>query len=165
MSDRARVLRAGLVRLLLLAATWWAISEGDRRAQGFAVVAVVAATAASLRIAPPGARARPRLVALLRLVRFFVVQSVLGGADVARRALHPRLPIDPGVVEVALRHRDPRVRAAVATLVSMLPGTVAATVGEESMLVHSLDVGLDVSGRVAEAEARVAAALGAGSAP
>jgi multicomponent Na+:H+ antiporter subunit E len=120
----------------------------------------VATTAASTVLAPPSGGVWLRPLGTLRLVGFFVVQSVLGGVDVARRSIHPSLPISPGLVEVELEHDDARVRAGVAAVVSMLPGTVAATIGQQSILVHALDTGQDVAARVRAAERRVASALG-----
>jgi hypothetical protein len=64
-------------------------------------------------------------LALLRLAGLFLVQSAVGGIDVARRALDPRLPISPGLVDVDLEHDDLSIRVALAALISLLPGTIA----------------------------------------
>jgi multicomponent Na+:H+ antiporter subunit E len=152
--------RSVLFRSGAFAATWWILSEGAWRGWPFGAAAVVVATAASIRVAPPRRTPRPRILGVCRLVGFFARGSIVGGIDVARRALDPRLPIAPGIVEVRLEHQDDRVRAGVVAVVSMLPGTVAATVGPRTMVVHGLDVGQEIQGRVSQAEHRVADALG-----
>ena len=59
--------------------------------------AAFAATWVSLRLLPPGAwRLRP--LPLLRLAVRFLRQSIVGGVDVAWRALAPRMPLRVGTV-------------------------------------------------------------------
>src|SRR5215831_10175040 len=67
-----------------------------------AVAAVVAATWTSLRLLEPNtSRRSPR--AIVQLVLLFLYHSVVAGADVARRALDPRLPLHPGFVAYPTR--------------------------------------------------------------
>ena len=82
-----------------------------------------AATWTSLRLLPPvGARLRP--VALARFgVRFFW-QSAIAGADVARRALDPALPLRPGFARCPTRLAPGSTRDAFCALSSLLPGTL-----------------------------------------
>jgi hypothetical protein len=59
-----------------------------------AVVAVLAATWASLRLLPPSGY-RASVLGLARLAGRFLGESVVAGLDVAKRALDPRLPMRP----------------------------------------------------------------------
>ena len=86
-------------------------------------MAVVAATWTSLHLLPPGG-ARGSPAALRRLALRFLYQSVVAGADVARRALDPRLPLRPGFVAYPVGFPPGAARNVFATLTSLLPGTV-----------------------------------------
>jgi multicomponent Na+:H+ antiporter subunit E len=118
-----------------------------------------AATWTSLRLSPPaGARLRP--VALARLGLRFFWQSAIAGADVARRALDPALPLRPGFVRCPTRLAPGPRRDAFCALSSLLPGTLPT--GSDrggALLAHCLDVGQDVVAQMAEEEAAFLAAL------
>ncbi len=84
----------------------------------------------------------PALVAW-RVVRFlprFLMQAVLGGADVARRAVDPRLPVAPGWVRLPLTGTLDHVNVLVGGIISVLPGTVAAGPADRIMDVHVLNL-------------------------
>jgi multicomponent Na+:H+ antiporter subunit E len=127
-------------------------------------VLVGAATAAgatwtSLRLLPPGT-GRLRLSAFARLVVRFFGQSAVAGADVARRALDPGLPLRPGFVLCPTRLAPGRARDAFCTIASLLPGTLPAGSEPGALLMHCLDVGQDVPAQMADEEAMFRAALG-----
>jgi multicomponent Na+:H+ antiporter subunit E len=153
---RARLL---VVRPAGFAVLWVVLHEGELRGWGFALVAIVLGTALSHRLLPARGRAGFRPVGLVRLAGLFLTQSVSGGVDVARRAVDPRLPVRPGMVELDLEADDLSTRVGVAALVSLLPGTICVR-AEHRMRVHSIDVGTDVTARVRAAERSVIRALG-----
>ena len=123
-------------------------------------VTAVAATWMSVRLLPPGT-SRPSLKALTGLVLHFLRQSVIAGADVARRALDPRLPLKPGFVPYkVLSLSSGEARNVFAMLTSLLPGTVP--IGEEDgrFVYHCLDVDQPVVSELAAEEAALSRALG-----
>lgn len=140
-----------LVLWIVLAGT----APGD-----FAVGLLAAALAAwaSVTLLPPG-RGRFSARGSARLAAHFLVQSVVAGWDVARRAFHPRLPIKPGFVQYPVGFAPGPERAAFKAFTSLLPGTV--TVGEEEagILYHCLDVDQPVLRELAVEEARLRGAL------
>jgi len=87
------------------------------------------ATWTSLYLAP-SVESNPSFVRLVILVPRFVRESVIAGADVARRALDPRLPLRPGFVFYPTGLSRGMQRNVFTTLTSLLPGTVPT--GEES---------------------------------
>jgi multicomponent Na+:H+ antiporter subunit E len=104
---------------------------------GLAAVAV--ATWTSLRFLPPKG-SRFRLAALGALAASFLRQSVVSGADVAWRALNPRLRLDPGLVAYPLRLPPGGQRSAFCALSSLMPGTLPTGTDEHgALLVHCLD--------------------------
>jgi len=105
-----------------------------------AVVAVGAATWASLRLLPPE-RWRLRPVALAGLVLRFLRQSVVAGVDVARRALDPRLSVRPGFVVYPVRLGPGAAQNTFSTLAGLVPGsTPVGPAHGGGLLIHCLDV-------------------------
>lgn len=150
-----KALRAAPGRLPLFALLWWVLSEGSLEGGTFALLSVSFATLASLLLVPPGSfRWRPW--GLLGFVPYFLWQSLLGGLDVARRALSPALPLEPGFTELPLRLRGEAAQAFLAWTVSLLPGTASAELLEGSLKVHVLDTRVPAVERLARLEAQVA---------
>lgn len=117
------------------------------------LVAALAGAGISLGLLPPGA-VRLRPVALVGLALRLLWQSIIAGADVARRALDPRLPIKPGLVRYPVGLPPGSTRNTFTTLMSLLPGTVPiATNMRDHLVVHCLDVGQPVINQLAAEEA------------
>jgi multicomponent Na+:H+ antiporter subunit E len=131
------------LRLAVAAAIWWALAGGVPGGAGAAVaiVAVAATAVAGLALRGRGAR-RPRVHRMPRFVAFFLWRSVLGGVDVARRALTPRVAVDPGFVDYDPRLPEGSARALHIALVSVMPGTlVAEELAPGGMVrVHVIDI-------------------------
>lgn len=150
----------GLLFLLL----WLVVTEGDPGAVVPGLGAAAAATWASLRLLPRAAAAAwPRPLAALRLALRFLNQSVLGGVDVARRALSPRMRLSPGFVQCRLDRLPPGpARHAFAAEMSLLPGTLGAGLENDTLILHCLEAGPAVIRQAEEEQALLAEALGAG---
>ena len=149
---------AGLLAFWLLLARPWGGNAGDAAWADLvvAVLATVAATWASLRLLPlaPG---RIRFGALVRLAGRFLWQSLVGGVDVARRAFHPRLPLDPGYLAYPVRIPDGPRRDAFGALTSLMPGTLpVGTDADGALVYHCLDLRQPVSAGLARDEALMA---------
>lgn len=126
------------------------------------IVALAAATWASLRLFPPG-RARLKPIAFARLVSRFLRQSIVAGADVAWRALDPRLPLRPGFVIYPAHLPPGPALDALCALTSLAPGTLPAGSNDSgAVVVHCLDVGQPVQANLAADEELLTRALGLG---
>lgn len=149
--DVARVAGGRGAAFLLL---WWALTEGTG---GFAVAAVVAPLAvwATFTLGPPH-RGRLCVAGLLRFATFFLRQSLIGGLDVARRALDPRLPIAPGLYEYPVHLTAERARVLLANSLSLVPGTVSAELHANHIRLHVLDERLPIERTLRRLEASVA---------
>ena len=143
-------------RAVLLALLWWVLAEGRFDSPLLSAALVCAAAAASVPLSAPG-RARYRVVRVPRLALYFMRQSLLGGWDVARRALAPRLPVEPALMrfELALPAGLPTVLFA--WLVSLTPGTASVSIDGATLLVHALYARLPVEAQLRALEAHVAA--------
>jgi multicomponent Na+:H+ antiporter subunit E len=148
-----------LLRAVAFLALWLVLAGADPVDLVAGAVAVVAATWASLRLLPPGS-ARVSPAALARLALRFACQSVIAGADVARRAFDPRLPLRPGFVRYPVRFPPGPARNAFTALTSLLPGTVPAGEERGQLLYHCLDLDQPVASQLAAEEAALSRALG-----
>jgi len=163
-SPGGAALRYGLPRSAVSRAAWfvalWLVIAGAEPADlPVGAVAAAAATWTSLLLLPPGG-ARSSPIAIARLALRFLYESIIAGADVARRALDPRLPLRPGFVTYPVRFPPGATRNVFTTLTSLLPGTVP--IGEESgeLVYHCLDVDQPVISQLAAEEAALSRALG-----
>lgn len=152
-----RLLRTDFVRWLLLYGLLWVLLSG---AQGWLFGAVCAAAASLLSLALSVPVPRCRLRALPRLLGFFVWEMALGGWDVARRVLDPKLPVAPIWVAYPLVHTHPRRQMLLGTLVGIMPGTLASRIVDNRLRLHILDQGLPWQRTLAQLEQHLNAFLG-----
>lgn len=77
---------------------------------------------------------------LLGFAGFFLFESIRGGVDVARRTLHPRMPIRPEFFEHEVRLPAGQPEVLLISIISLLPGTLSAEFdpGRSTLVVHSL---------------------------
>jgi multicomponent Na+:H+ antiporter subunit E len=148
---RARFWRAAVALALV-----WAGLNGTDLASWIIGVPVVACAAFLATAMPAGRRWRLRGAGLPSFLAFFLLESLRGGFDVARRVFHPRLPVHPGFVtfETTLPEGSPRLLFA--NVVSLLPGTVSAGIEGNRIRVHALDASLDLNDALRALETRVA---------
>lgn len=152
---RKHLVAGVLVRLGLFGLLWLVITEGRPGSWVVGLVFVAAATWLSLALhQSPGWRLRP--LGLLRFVPYFAWYSLRGGVDVAWRALHPRMPLNPGLLEYQLRLPTPAARVFLAGVLSLLPGTLGARIEGPRLIVHALDLEQNLPEALAELEVRVA---------
>ena len=101
-----------------------------------------------------------RWQAIPAFLGFFLRELFSGGWDVARRALHPSLPVSPAWKTFALTSRDPRVCLLLSAMVGLLPGTLSSHYEDQTLHVHTLDQHQDWEKTVAQLELRLSQLLG-----
>ncbi len=93
----------------------------------------------SVRLYPP-VPSRFCIIPALSLLWFFLRHSIVAGVDVAWRALHPRLPLCPGFVEVECDIPKGVQRDVHLAMCSLLPGSLPVENKEnQSVVLHCLD--------------------------
>lgn len=149
------MVQRALPQLVLLVVVWWALVDGSPRAWLAGALAVSVGYAA-YRLSgghrPTGLR--PSHVA--GFLFYFAWQSVLGGWDVSRRALTPRLPLRPELLKHPLTLSSRESRIFFTNALSLLPGTIGADLRGDDLVVHLLVGGPDAAARTLELERRVA---------
>ncbi|TVQ33385.1 MAG: cation transporter [Phycisphaeraceae bacterium] len=153
-------LRALVGRTLIFFLLWAALAGREFLNEWpLVVVSVCAATAASFLMWPPQTWAwRP--AGLITFAPYFLWQSLMGGTDVARRALSPKLPISPGVFEMDLRLKREPARVFLIWTVSLLPGTAGIGLNEQRMRIHVLNTDAPNESRLRRLEDAVASLFG-----
>ena len=148
-----------LERLIVFALLWWVLAEGDGSSWMFGAPFALFASVASLRLTPErGWRLRPLSAA--RFAGFFAYHSVIGGVDVAWRAVRPSMPISPGFVICPMRLPTESARVLLADTVSLLPGTLSsASKATRWSCTCSTDT-MPIRSDVERVEERIASALG-----
>lgn len=129
-------LQTALFRALLFALVWWVLVDGVTNSWPIGLPVVMLATLLSVLLLPPTSWS---LVGIVRFIPFFIWQSIRGGIDVASRAMHPLLPISPGLIDYRFRLPPGLPRVIMSNVVNLLPGTLSVELHEENLCVHVLD--------------------------
>lgn len=148
-----------LTRLTLFALLWLVLAGTDPLSWIIGVPAVLFAAYAATRLSTL-VGADPKPLQLLAFGPFFVWESILGGIDVARRVLGPRLRIDPALVSYRPRLRDPAAQVVFLDTISLLPGTLSADFRAGVAEVHALDGDASVVAGLERLERQVARLFG-----
>lgn len=147
-----RLIRVIAVRGALLTLVWVILAGWDAAYLGYGIVSVVSATALSLTMFPvrtrdsePSASAFSQVKATLTLPLWFMRQSIVGGADVAWRAMRRRVDVEPAVVTASCRLPDGNALQVALLMMNLMPGTMVQRVTEDGDTVelHTLSTELD----------------------
>lgn len=153
---RPRNIAAMILGFCLWLGLWALLSQGQGWAFGIPLAALATMLASRLQL-----KWLPlRLRALPILIGFFLRELFSGGWDVARRALHPRLPIDPGWQTFNLTTRDARVSLLLSAMVGLLPGTLSSHYEGSTLHIHALDQQQNWQATVARLEQLLTRLLG-----
>lgn len=130
-------------RLLLFGLLWWTLTAGYKDAAVFGapvvIIAALVSTLTRIRSRASGTTLRAaRLPALIRLIGFFLWNSLRGGIDVAVRAFRHPMPLKPDLIDYPLRLPPGPTPVLMASMVSLMPGTLAV-IAEGRLRVHVLD--------------------------
>lgn len=131
-------LRGIAIRILAFMLLWWVLTEGGSVLSVLGVLGVGLAVLASCWLLPP--RTWPlRPLAVVRFLPFFLWQSLLGGWDVALRAIRFRVDVGPIVITHVFALESQPARVLFLWVVSLLPGTAAMDLLGDRVRIHVLD--------------------------
>ena len=126
-------------RIAIFSFTWWVLAKGAYDSWQVGIPAILAAIYVDYRLFRPQTN-RWSIGGFIILALFFLKLSVTSGIDVVLRIYHPRLPLNPAMVEYPLRLTSEAACHLFVCTVSLLPGTLSAELGAHSLVVHVLDV-------------------------
>lgn len=135
-------LKRGVVHLMFFAGLWWLLTEGDLASWLIGFAAVPTATWLSVILFSSTDKIEERISTsgLLGFIPFFLWQSLRGGLDTARLAVHPNAPVHPGFFRYNTSLPTNSQRLFFLHLVSLLPGTASTKLQGTEILVHVLDM-------------------------
>jgi multicomponent Na+:H+ antiporter subunit E len=138
---------ASAARFIFFLGLWLAIANWNKEDIPIGVAASVLALLISLSLLPP-TTIRPRLAPLVKLNLRFLSSSILAGVDVARRAIRPRLDLNPGFVALPFTLPPGFARNAFLVYSSLQPGTLPTSAEGEMLQVHGLDILLPIAASI-----------------
>lgn len=148
-------------RTLVLVAVWAVLVEGRPGDLLIGLPLAIAIALYTLRLSPPGeSRRRLRPAVLLALAPRVFWLSVVGGVDVARRALRTPPDLDPDTVRFPLDPPSAPVAVGLSVILTLMPGTLAAEVDDAVLTVHVLDRNQPMEAALRDLEDRLRRGLG-----
>jgi multicomponent Na+:H+ antiporter subunit E len=135
---RGLLSKNAMFRIIFFAILWWILTGGVPESWLVGLPTVLISVFVSLALTD---RPHSHLnkLAMIPFVGFFAKASVRGGIDVAMRAFHPLLPINPDLVEYPLKLANPSARILMTNIISLLPGTLGVELQDDKITVHVLD--------------------------
>jgi len=74
----------------------------------------------------------------LLYIPWLLIQIVLANVQVAYLVLHPRMPIEPGLLLFRTKMRKGIARVTLANSITLTPGTITASLEEGNYIIHNL---------------------------
>lgn len=135
---------------------WWVLTEADPKGTGFGFIAATLTGLGGVAVASRWQH-RLRVLAIPGFIFYFVRLSLIAGVDVARRTLHPKLPMAPQMIRVPIQLPAGAPRWLLGNTLSLLPGTLSVDIDDDHLLLHALDGKQPIAEQVADTERRIAA--------
>jgi multicomponent Na+:H+ antiporter subunit E len=124
-------------RLVAYAAIWSILTAGNLTSWLWGAPAIIAAAAFNPFRGDASWTWHPSR--LPRFVPVFIWFSLRSAVDVAWRALQPRRPLQPTLVDYFWRLPPGRSRIFLANLINLMPGTLCVHIADRALTVHLLD--------------------------
>ena len=84
-----------------------------------------------------------KIVFLLVYIVVLFKEIILANLDVAYRVIHPKMPINPGIVIIKTELRQDLAKMILANSITLTPGTFTLDIEGDRLLVHWIDVKTD----------------------
>ena len=81
-----------------------------------------------------------KVVYLIAYIPVFFWAMIKANFDVAYRVIHPRMPINPGIVLIKTDLKSDSGKLALANSITLTPGTLTMDVKGDNMLIHWINV-------------------------
>ena len=147
--------------LFLLLLAFWLLLSGhyDFWLIGLGLISSVSVVLLATRMGIVDAEGLPlsMVPGLLCYVPWLFGTVIRANFDVARRILHPRLPITPRAIHVPAGQRTAPGQASYANSITLTPGTISLEVSDDEIEVHALSEGAAEDLQSGEMGRRVAA--------
>lgn len=146
-----------LSRGILFTLLWWVLTDAVTTSWWIGAPAILIAVGTSLKLLPPIPFA---WYEFLKFLPFFFIHSLMGGIDVAWRAFHPNMPIDPDIIDYPTLLPPGLPQMFMATTINLLPGTLSTTLDRNVLKVHVLNVRKEFTTELKSVEKSIAQMFG-----
>ena len=108
---------------------------------GVAVAFLVASLFGNIFVQQPRKCFEPKRYGwFLVYLPLFLWECMKANIDVAYRVLHPRMPINPGIVKVKTTLKSDIAKTCLANSITMTPGTLSVDIKDEYLYIHWINV-------------------------
>lgn len=83
---------------------------------------------------------RFRPIIYVQYLIIFIKNLVLSNLDIAKRVIDPKLPINPGIVEIKTELKKDYKKLILANSITLTPGTITIDVKDDTLFIHWIDV-------------------------
>jgi multicomponent Na+:H+ antiporter subunit E len=125
-----------IFRTFLFGILWWVLTDDIKSLLSIGAPIILLAAWMSVKLLAP---IPISFTGLVFFTGYFVGSSIRGAVEVAWFALHPQIPINPGMDKYKFHLPLESARVFMANCVSLLPGTLSADMNEEWLIVHILN--------------------------
>ena len=84
-----------------------------------------------------------KIVFLLAYIVVLFKEIILANLDVAYRVIHPKMPINPGIVIIKTELRQDLAKMILANSITLTPGTFTLDIEDDRLLIHWINVKTD----------------------
>ena len=81
-----------------------------------------------------------KIVFSVRYLFVFIWEMIKANVDVALLVLNPKMPINPGIVEVPTKLKSNTAKLALANSITLTPGTLSVDIVEDKLYIHWINV-------------------------
>ena len=129
---------------LLLLGTWLLLtlpfSIEELLTGSIASFLIVILTARSLPASTSGSITIKTFIFAIPFLFIFILELIKSNLDVAFRVLHPKLPINPGIVKVKTGLTSPLGRIILANAITLTPGTLTVETDNDTFYIHWINI-------------------------
>jgi len=84
-----------------------------------------------------------RIVYLFIYVLVLFKEIIIANFDVAYRILHPKMPINPGVVTIKTELKQDLAKMILANSITLTPGTFTLDINDDTLIIHWMNMKTD----------------------
>lgn len=81
-----------------------------------------------------------RILYAIAYIPYFLWAMIMANLDVAYRVLHPKRPINPGIVEIKTDLTNDIAKLVLANSITLTPGTMSVDIKGDRLYIHWIDV-------------------------
>jgi multicomponent Na+:H+ antiporter subunit E len=136
-------IRGRIVLFLILAVGWlllvWPPGFQELAAGGIAALIITLLPGKGMGVFSEISLAPKRILTGIIYIFIFLGELVKSNLDVAFRVLHPKLPINPGIVKVKTKLKSRLGRFVLANSITLTPGTITVETKGDTFYIHWID--------------------------